>query len=573
MSKKKYPGFDEQALQSIARNFPSTAPIDPAHFSPKLDAQPAEAPQPASTHIVEVSDGLGAQTAPAPEPAKAAPHEPLTSPPPRPVFTQDVNVPANDLAPLHPSPAHNFAERPTKTARMSKFPIIVSLLALAVASAPLLAPRLTPIAENYNAPQWVRLGIEILGGKQSLPTLRAEALFAQERSQNAAAEAALSANIEDAKSRLLRLETSGSDLTATAARLDRLDEAVTLARTAQLRAEEVTREFASTLKNSEDGLRAAAARSEDRFLSIETAAREAMQGQLTLGQDIATLRQGLTKQNEASAGLAEAITNLETKTTADRSELAAIAALAAQNVAALKLARDDMQGKVDLLNEQLAKFGDALEAAVAMEIARSSASISEAIERATLADERARGLEAKLSTYQDNQIRGSRITNVVNRLGAALLTSEPFTAEVAEAKTIFTGVADASAPLDALASIAPTGALAQSKLRENFLGTIAPQLRDLGVRYDASLWSRAYTMIAGQDGPTTPEGQRVWEVVSAAEKFLAQGDLANALIQIARFEGPANQIVADWLTQARRRAAADKAYGQFMTIASGLQTP
>jgi hypothetical protein len=601
MSKKKYPGLDEEALQSIARNFPSTAPIDPSHFTPKPDvtpkpeAAPAALSQPAPTRVMSALEMRPAQPTPAqtlpeqispeqilpvPETVAPASKELLASAPPQPAFVEPVYTPANDPVPANEpkpaaplSPAFDALQRPAKSVRTGKFPVVVSLLALAVAAAPLLAPRLMPYADKYDAPQWLKLGIEELGGKQSLPTLRAETLFAQQRSQSAAAEGALTASLDEAKSRLLRLETSGSDLTATAARLDRLDEAVVLARTAQLRAEELTREFATTLKNSEDGLQASALRTQDRFLAIETAASDAMQAQLAIGKDIAALRQGLTKQDEASLGLGAALAALETESAADRSELAVVAALAAQNVTVLKSARDEMQGKVDLLNEQLAKFSDALEAAIAMEIERSSSAISEAVERASIADDRARGLELKLSSYQDNQLRIARMSNVVNRLGAALLTSEPFMAEVAEAKTVFAGVTDAAAPLDALAGIAPMGALAQSKLRENFLGSIGPQLRDLGVRYDASLWSRAYTLFAGQDGPTTPEGQRVWEVVATAETLLVQGDLANALIQVARFEGPANQIVVDWLTQARRRAAADKAYAQFMTIASGQQTP
>ena len=208
-----------------------------------------------------------------------------------------------------------------------------------------------------------------------------------------------------------------------------------------------------------------------------------------------------------------------------------------------------------------------------MEIARSTSAIGEAIERATLAGNLARELEVKLSTYKDNQLRVTRVSNVVARLGASILTSEPFTSEVTEAESVFAGIPEASAPLGSLASIAAQGAPAQSRLRETFVTTIGPQLRDLGTKYDASLWSRAYMLLSGQDGPTTPEGQRVWDVVAAAEKYLAEGDLGNAVVQVARFEGPANQIVADWLAQARRRAATDKAFALIKSIAADLQTP
>ena len=568
MSKKKYPGVDEQALQHIARNFPSTAQIDHAHFESAADAPPAP------IRVVDELEMLRAQAPHAPQPFEAAPQAPFASPPSQPTFVEPVNAPANEPVPVAPPPPlPDAAKLPVKAVRMSKLPIIVSLLALAVAAAPLLAPRLGPYAEKYDAPQWLGSGIEMLGGKQSLAALRAEALFAQERSESAAAEAALSAAIEDGKSRLLRLETSGSDLAATAVRLDRLDEAVALAGIAQLKAEEIRREFSTTLKNSEEGIHAAAARSEARALAIEVAARNAEQGLLAIGQDIGALRRGLVKQEEAAAVLGEAIAALATKRTTDRLELAAVADLTAQNVAALSAARDEVQVKVDLLNEQLAKFADALEAAVAMEISRSSSAISEATERAALADDRARGLEVRLSAYQENQLRVSRMSNVVVRLGAALLTSEPFMTEVSGAMSAFAGVADVAAPLDTLAAIAPTGAVTQSKLRENFVAWVGPQLRDLGVRYDASLWTRAYTIFFSQNRPTTPEGQRVWEVVAAAEKLLAQGDLANAVIQVARFEGLAGQIAADWLLQARTRGAADKAFAFFGTIASGLQAP
>ena len=563
MSKKKYPGVDEQALQQIARNFPSTAPIDRAHFTPGSDAPPAP------IRVVDVIEMRRAQASRAAAPVDAAPEQPVAPPPPASIAAEPVREPAHGAVPAPAAQAEGVAP-PTKVARTSKFPVIVSLLALAVAAAPLLAPRLAPYAEKYNAPPWVGIGVEWLGGKQSLPALRAEALVAQERADRASAAAALSAALDDAKSRLLRLETSGSDLIATAARLDRIDEAVALAGGAQLRAEEITREFAETLKNSEESLRTAAARSDARFLSIETAARDAAAAQVASAQDIAALRQGLVKQAEAAAGLGDAIAALETKRVADRSDVAEVAALVAQNVAALKAARDEMQGKVDLLNEQLAKFGDALEAAVAMEISRSTSAITEASERAALADERARGIEAKLSTYQENQLRISRVNNAVLRLGASLLTSEPFMAEAAAAASALAGVAEAKAPLEALAAIAPAGAVAQSRLRESFVTSVGPQLRDLGVRYDASLLTRAYTILSGQSGPTTAEGQRVWDVVAAAEKLLAQGDLANALVQVARFEGPAGQIVAEWLVQARSRVAADKAFSLLGTVASGL---
>ena len=509
MIKKKYPGVDEQALQHIARNFPSTAPIDSAHFVSADDAPPTP------IRVVDGLEMIRAQDSHAPQPVEAAPQEPFALPPSQPDFVEPVNAPANEPVPVAPPPPlPDTAELAVKAVHTSKLPVIVSLLALAVAAAPLLAPRLAPYAEKYDAPQWLGSGIEMLGVKQSLAALRAEALFAQGRSESAAAKAALSAAIEDTKSRLLRLETSGSDLAATAARLDRLDEAVA---------------------------------SEARALAIEVAAR--------------------------AAGLGETIAALETKRSTDRSELAAVADLTAQNVAALNAARDEMQVKVDLLNEQLAKLGDTLEAAVAMEISRSSSAIREATERAALADNRALGLEVRLSAYQENQIRVSRMSNSVVRLGAALLTSEPFMAEVSGAVSAFAGVAEAAAPLDSLAAIAPTGAVAQSKLRESFVSSVGPQLRDLSVRYDASLWTRAYIIFYGQDRPTTPEGRRLWEVVEAAEKLLAQGDLANAVIQIARLQGPAGQIAAEWLLQARTRGVADKAFSFFGTIASGLQAP
>ncbi len=559
MSKKKYPGVDEQALQQIARNFPSTAPIDRSHFPSEFEAARVE-PLPV--------DGLDAR---APESARVGTPKPDAAPLPP---VAEARTPAA-VEPVLPTAEDrigtlDLVQQPaTGIARSSRFPLVVSLLALTIASAPLAVPHIAPYAEQFNTPPWVARAMDMIGGRQSLPALHANGLVAQERSERAAETASLRAGVEDAKNRAIRLETSGSDLSATATRLDRIDEAVGLAHRAQLQAEMATREFAVALRSAQE----ASASTDARLLALEGSARDLAQAQASTGEGVTALRQSLEKLTESSANLGKAIAAIEAQRAADKAEIAGqVGAFAAQNGAALQAARADLQGKVDGLNEQIAKLGDALEGAVAIEMSRSAFAINEASERAARADERARSLEARLSTFQDSQMRTARVTNAVARLGAVVLTSEPFVTELSEATAALGANANAAAPLQALGAIARSGAPAQSKLREIFAASVGPQLRDLGMRYDASLLTRAYTLFSSQNGPTTPEGQRVWQVIGAAEKLLEDGDLANAIAQVARFEGPAGQIATDWLTQARKRVAADKAFAAIFVASAGSVT-
>ncbi len=114
MSKKKYPGGDEQALQHIARNVPSTAQIDHAHFESAADAPPAP------IRVVDELEMLRAQAPHAPQPFEAAPQAPFASPPSQPTFVEPVNAPANEPVPVAPSPPLPYAAKlPVKAVRTS----------------------------------------------------------------------------------------------------------------------------------------------------------------------------------------------------------------------------------------------------------------------------------------------------------------------------------------------------------------------------------------------------------------------------------------------------------------------
>jgi len=182
------------------------------------------------------------------------------------------------------------------------------------------------------------------------------------------------------------------------------------------------------------------------------------------------------------------------------------------------------------------------------------------------AAEKAASVEQNFGELRQFNRTSVRLFLIALHLRTAIQTPAPFEREVTAVRAVAGNDAEVTAALKILADHS-NGVRTVSELRDSFSMVAGQQVKALAAGLDPSWASRLTAMVAGPQPPRGGDGERVWRVVVQAEQALAQGNLAAAINQIERFDGPAGAAVADWLRDARARLAVENAAAQLSIYA------
>jgi hypothetical protein len=154
----------------------------------------------------------------------------------------------------------------------------------------------------------------------------------------------------------------------------------------------------------------------------------------------------------------------------------------------------------------------------------------------------------------------------VGQLRAALRGSGPFEAEL-DAVTALAGDDDAglAEARASLAAYAGAGVPTVAALRADFANVALDVVRAARAPGDSTWIDRTIDRLARlvtvrRVGDVA--GDTAAATVARAEQRLAGGDLAAAVAEVQRLEGPAATAVAAWLAEARARLAAERVLAQ-----------
>ncbi|MBM3556908.1 MAG: hypothetical protein FJX47_15295, partial [Alphaproteobacteria bacterium] len=173
------------------------------------------------------------------------------------------------------------------------------------------------------------------------------------------------------------------------------------------------------------------------------------------------------------------------------------------------------------------------------------------------ADERLAALEVRLGRALE---RPAALALAVGQLRAALQGAGSFAGEVERLATLAEGDGSISGPIRELLDL-KAGVPGLAELRGRF-GAVAREAlrpeRDAG----APIWERAWTRFTDlvsvrRVGEVV--GESAEALIARAEARLAAGDLAAAVAEVERLSGAAKTSTNAWLTEAKRRLAAEAA--------------
>jgi hypothetical protein len=158
---------------------------------------------------------------------------------------------------------------------------------------------------------------------------------------------------------------------------------------------------------------------------------------------------------------------------------------------------------------------------------------------------------------------GSPVFGVaVAQLRLAALSGQPYATELLNVSLIAHGDPRVTAPLQALAAAAKSGAPTLIQLRQQLLqlGAASAAQASAGESYYTS--GVAWLSRAVGYAPQPSEADLLRQAVTRADGFLVRGDVAGAMAQIAALSGPAVARLRPWSEMAEHRVAVEQANRQ-----------
>ncbi|MEQ9640342.1 MAG: mitofilin family membrane protein [Alphaproteobacteria bacterium] len=208
------------------------------------------------------------------------------------------------------------------------------------------------------------------------------------------------------------------------------------------------------------------------------------------------------------------------------------------------------------VTQQLAALGGGQDALATM--ASTNAALQEQVE--TLQG-RLAALESAAGSVGDQERKDARIL-ALSQLASELRAGGGHGASLQAAKTLASGDDDLTALLDPLQASAATGAPRLRQLQQRF-DAVAPEIVRAAIADSGGDWierttNRLASLVTIRRVGEV-EGDSVEAIVARAEIRLGYGDLAAAVAELAKLEGPPAEAAAGWLASARERLAADAA--------------
>lgn len=214
-----------------------------------------------------------------------------------------------------------------------------------------------------------------------------------------------------------------------------------------------------------------------------------------------------------------------------------------------------VQQSLDQLRQRLSQVGN--EAEAAQQLQQQVSTLKSAVESQRNASTAAQALV--LATGQ---------------LRSVLATSQPFGQELQAVRDLGVSDPQATKALDAVAPFAPKGVPTQAMLADRF-GTLASDIVRAERKGSSTEWldqvtGTLSTLVTVRQQGAGVVGSGAEAVVARAEAGLKESNLALAVQELETLQGPAADVAAGWLADARARLAANQAAQQLGARAIAL---
>jgi len=208
-------------------------------------------------------------------------------------------------------------------------------------------------------------------------------------------------------------------------------------------------------------------------------------------------------------------------------------------------AAEELRKEVDGLKQQLASVNQTV------------ASVNQAVE-----------------TRRDAATAAQALVLAAGQLRSALATGQPFQQELQAVRALGIGDAQVTQPLDAVSAYAAKGVPTQPQLADRFQALSSDIVRAAnqgeGGDWVNQVTGKIATLVTVRRQGGGVVGDSADAVVARAEAAVQEGNLAKAVEELSALKGPAANVAAPWIADAKARLAANQAGQQLTARAIGL---
>ncbi|CAO3372424.1 carph-isopro domain-containing protein [Azospirillum argentinense] len=179
-----------------------------------------------------------------------------------------------------------------------------------------------------------------------------------------------------------------------------------------------------------------------------------------------------------------------------------------------------------------------------------------------------------VETRRDAATAAQTLVLAAGQLRSALAAGQPFQQELQAVRAVASGDAQVTQPLEAVAGYAAKGVPTQPQLTDRFTAMASDIVRadnqGEGNDWVEQVTGKIATLVTVRRSGGDAVGDGASAVVARAEAALQAGNLGGAVNELAALKGPAAQVAAPWVADAKARLAANEAGQQLTNRAIGL---
>ncbi|TWA67056.1 inner membrane protein [Azospirillum brasilense] len=179
-----------------------------------------------------------------------------------------------------------------------------------------------------------------------------------------------------------------------------------------------------------------------------------------------------------------------------------------------------------------------------------------------------------VETRRDAATAAQTLVLAAGQLRSALAAGQPFQQELQAVRAVASGDAQVTQPLEAVAGYAAKGVPTQPQLTDRFTAMASDIVRadnqGEGNDWVEQVTGKIATLVTVRRSGGDAVGDGASAVVARAEAALQAGNLGGAVKELAALKGPAAQVAAPWIADAKARLAANEAGQQLTNRAIGL---
>ncbi|MFL7902330.1 COG4223 family protein [Azospirillum argentinense] len=179
-----------------------------------------------------------------------------------------------------------------------------------------------------------------------------------------------------------------------------------------------------------------------------------------------------------------------------------------------------------------------------------------------------------VETRRDAATAAQTLVLAAGQLRSALAAGQPFQQELQAVRAVASGDAQVTQPLEAVAGYAAKGVPTQPQLTDRFSAMASDIVRadnqGEGNDWVEQVTGKIATLVTVRRSGGDAVGDGASAVVARAEAALQAGNLGGAVKELEALKGPAAQVAAPWIADAKARLAANEAGQQLTNRAIGL---